>query len=42
MMPIFLPVDVVEREAVSADEYADYDLYMLHNACVDAWRSAKP
>lgn len=38
---IYLPADVVEREATSSEDLVDHDLYILHCACVDAWRSRK-
>ena len=39
VIAIYLPADVVEREATSSEDLVDEDLYFLHYACVEAWRS---
>jgi len=36
---IYLPAEVVEREAKSSEDLIDYDLYIFHCACIEAWRA---
>jgi len=36
---VYLPLDLVRREACRSPELADEDLAYLSNACLEAWNS---
>ena len=42
IVSINLPSEVVQREAESSEDEVEFDLYMFHHACVEAWRSLNP
>jgi hypothetical protein len=40
-IPVFIPLDVINREVSSSYENVEYDMHMIRSACIEAWKKNK-